>query len=438
MKGKHLDIVCFSDITWDFMQQRHQHILTRFPKNWKIIFIQPSLIGAIIQRRKEYRSKPNDNRSYPQNKNIHIISMPIIHKSDRNSIFRRINNTLIVLWSKLILRRYHIKHPIILFYEPRFSPVIGKLGESLVWYDLIDDRLAFSEVPGWMKDNIETIMAKADFITTSSERLYKIAKSGRRQNTTRKITKQDIDSVNNQNVEDKNEDEIFMVGNGVDYEHFAHIQVVDGGTGDIGNDADDNITKANNKNNTLSEIIKNPNQPIVGYFGSVGEWFDFELVEKILKAFPTLFILVIGFVFPKQSKQTQALERDYQNIRFLGRRDYWTLPSYLQAFSVAIIPFKVYSLTESVNPTKFYEYCAGGKPIITSAIPELERYQDLICYAHNHEEFLESLSDIVVSKTKSQNVKQLRCIAKENSWDKKVEAIMGIISKFLLAARCEN
>jgi glycosyltransferase involved in cell wall biosynthesis len=410
------------------MQQRHQHILTRFPKSCKIIFVQPSLIGALLQRRKESKVRSNNNHV---NKNIHVVSMPIIHKTDRNSIFRRMNDMIIVLWSKLILKRFRIKQPVVLFYEPRFSPVIGKLGESLVWYELIDDRLAFSEVPSRMKDNIEELMAKADFITTSSEKLYQIAKSGRGINTGSKITKQDA-GMAAQNMPNQDSD-VFMVGNGVDFEHFAKIQ-----HNYQNKDVDSNIiNKSNNIANLtdakiLPEMIRNSNQPIVGYFGSVGEWFDFELVEKILKAFPTLFILVIGFVFPKESSRTQALEREYQNIRFLGRRDYSILPSYLQAFAVAIIPFKIYSLTESVNPTKFYEYCAGGKPIITTAIPELERYQDLICYAHNHEEFLGSLSDLISdNETRKQNVEQLRNIAKENSWDKKVQIIMGIIYKFL-------
>jgi len=430
-----LDIVCFSDITWNFMQQRHQHILTRLPKNWKIIFVQPSLIGAILQRRKKSLSLSN-NRSYAVSKNIHIVSMPIVHKTDRNSLLRRMNDMVIILWSKLILRRYHIKQPIILFYEPRFSPVIGKLGESLVWYELIDDRIAFSEVPSWMKDNIEAIMTKADFITTSSEKLYQIAKSQTRRRTTRKIRKQGIERAvqnsqeHDQNGHENSNNDIFLVGNGVDFEHFASIQ------GRQGKDVNSEIN--NNNNSALTEIMRNSNQPIVGYFGSVGEWFDFELIEKIAKTFPTLFILIIGFVFPKQVKLIQALERDYENIRFLGRKDYSALPSYLEAFSVAIIPFKIYTLTESVNPTKFYEYCAGGKPIITTAIRELEIYEDLICYAHSHEEFLESLSDIVILKTKKQNVNQLKDIAKANSWDKKVEIIMGIISKFVVVSRCKN
>jgi hypothetical protein len=411
------------------MQQRHQHILTRFPKSCKIIFVQPSLIGALLQRRKESKLRSNNN---PVNKNIHVVSMPIIHKTDHNSIFRRFNDMIIVLWSKLVLKRFRINQPVILFYEPRFSPVIGKLGESLVWYELIDDRLAFSEVPSKMKENIEELMAKADFITTSSEKLYQIAKLVRGIKTRSKITKQDA-GMAAQEMHNQDSD-VFMVGNGVDFEHFAKIQhnYQNKGVDSNSNINDKSKNIANLTDAKMPEMVKNSNQPIVGYFGSIGEWFDFELVEKILKAFPTLFILVIGFVFPKESSRTQALEREYQNIRFLGRRDYSILPSYLQAFAVAIIPFKIYSLTESVNPTKFYEYCAGGKPIITTAIPELERYQDLICYAHNHEEFLGSLSDLISdNETKKQNVEQLRNIAKENSWDKKVQIILRIIYKFL-------
>ncbi len=78
-----------------------------------------------------------------------------------------------------------------------------------------------------MKDNIEEIITKADFITTSSEKLYQIAKSQRKRRRTTKLTKQHIErSVQigqdcSQKVNEGDNDEIFLVGNGVDFEHFA-------------------------------------------------------------------------------------------------------------------------------------------------------------------------------------------------------------------------
>jgi hypothetical protein len=363
------------------MQHRHQHILNRLPKNWKIIFVQPSLPGAILQGKA---------LSSPINKNIFITTMPIIHTIDRISFFRRINDILIVAWSRFVLKRHHIKHPVILLYEPRFSPVIGKLGERLVWYELIDDRLSFTEVPSRIRGNVETVLIKADMVTASSYKLYEMAKSQR-----------------------KEKNNVFLVGNGVDYDHFAANRQ------EISFDNPDDILG-----------IKELNHPIIGYIGSVGEWFDFELIEKIATRFPTAFILVIGFVFPKLSKRVREIVREHPNVRFVGRKNYSNLAVYVNAFTASIIPFKIYNLTESVNPTKFYEYCAAGRPVITTALPELERYQDVISYAHDHEEFLEFLESIVILKTKKQDQDRLRNIAKENIWDRKVQAIIDILFKF--------
>jgi hypothetical protein len=364
------------------MQHRHQHILNRLPNNWKIIFVQPSLPGAILKGKA---------LSAPINKNIFITTMPIIHTTDRISFFRRINDILIVAWSRFVLKKHHIKHPVILLYEPRFSPVIGKLGERLVWYELIDDRLGFSEVPSRIRGNMETVLVKADLITASSSKLYDMAKSQR-----------------------KEKNNVFLVGNGVDYDHFAANR--------------QNINFDNTDDDILA--IKQKNQPIIGYLGSVGEWFDFDLIEKIATRFPTTFILVIGFVFPKLSKRAGEIVRKHPNVRFLGRKNYLKLAVYLNAFTASIIPFKIYDLTEAVNPTKFYEYCAAGRPVITTALPELERYQDVISYAHDHEEFLESLENIIILKTKKQDQERLRNIAKENMWDRKVQSIIDILFKF--------
>jgi len=364
------------------MQHRHQHILNRLPKNWKIIFVQPSLPGAIFQGKA---------LSAPINKNIFITTMPIIHAADRITFFRRINDILVVAWSRFVLKRHHIKHPVILLYEPRFSPVIGKLGERLVWYELIDDRLSFSEVPSRIRRNVETVLVNADLVTASSGKLYDMAKSQR-----------------------KERNNVFLVGNGVDYDHFA---------------ADRHDISFDNTDDSILAINK-LNHPIIGYLGSIGEWFDFELIEKIAARFPTTFILVIGFVFPRLSKRVGEIVREHPNVRFVERKNYSKLAAYLNAFTVSIIPFKIYNLTESVNPTKFYEYCAAGRPVITTALPELEKYQDVISYAHDHEEFLESLESIVILKTKKQDQDRLRSIAKENLWDSKVQAIIDILFKF--------
>ena len=62
-----------------------------------------------------------------------------------------------------------------------------------------------------------------------------------------------------------------------------------------------------------------------------------------------------------------------RNIRVLGRKPYAELPRYAKAFDVALMPFKLNELTLAANPLKVREYLAAGLPVVSTAIPEVER-----------------------------------------------------------------
>jgi hypothetical protein len=57
----------------------------------------------------------------------------------------------------------------------------------------------------------------------------------------------------------------------------------------------------------------------------------------------------------------------------LGRKSYADLPRYAKAFDVALMPFAVNELTLAANPLKVREYLAAGLPVVSTAIPEVER-----------------------------------------------------------------
>jgi hypothetical protein len=48
---------------------------------------------------------------------------------------------------------------------------------------------------------------------------------------------------------------------------------------------------------------------------------------------------------------TSALLPGLPNIQYLGQRDYQTLPVYIKAFDVAIMPFPLNEATRSIGPT---------------------------------------------------------------------------------------
>jgi glycosyltransferase involved in cell wall biosynthesis len=62
------------------------------------------------------------------------------------------------------------------------------------------------------------------------------------------------------------------------------------------------------------------------------------------------------------------------NIHLLGPRPFADLPSYVAHFSAGIIPFAVNGLTRAVNPIKLREMLSAGCPVVSTALPEVERY----------------------------------------------------------------
>jgi glycosyltransferase involved in cell wall biosynthesis len=135
-------------------------------------------------------------------------------------------------------------------------------------------------------------------------------------------------------------------------------------------------------------------------------------------------VVLIGWVFNKQRSAIQRLSKNYSNLYFLGRRSYDSLPCYVKAFNVCIIPFRAYKLTEAVNPIKLYEYLAAGKPVISTSLPELAKYKHIIYVANDSKEFLEFIDK--ASNIKHDPTNFLK-IASDHDWQNKVEQMIDII-----------
>jgi hypothetical protein len=58
---------------------------------------------------------------------------------------------------------------------------------------------------------------------------------------------------------------------------------------------------------------------------------------------------------------------------------------------VGIIPFVVNALTLNVNPIKLREYLAAGLPVVSTRLPEIEPYGEVVHLAANEGEFIEGI-----------------------------------------------
>ncbi|MGE5455570.1 MAG: glycosyltransferase [Ignavibacteriales bacterium] len=195
-----------------------------------------------------------------------------------------------------------------------------------------------------------------------------------------------------------------LITNGCDYEHFKKKEYK------IPNE----IAK-----------IKNSNKPIIGYYGALASWFDYDLIKKMSDT-NKYEIVLIGLKYDDSLEESDIL--NLENVYYLGKKDYDELPIYSSYFDVCIIPFIINEITLSTSPVKLFEYMASEKPIVTTNLPECHKYKSILI-SKDHQEFIENL-DKAIGLAKDKNyIELLRKDALNNTWSSKCNEIINFISE---------
>lgn len=123
-------------------------------------------------------------------------------------------------------------------------------------------------------------------------------------------------------------------------------------------------------------------------------------------------------------------------MSFLGEKPRELLPNYLKAFDVAIMSYDLNSHVLTNYPLKFHEYLAGAKPIVSVNIPELEPFRNVIYISQNAEEFLSNIRFAIKENTSDKVQKRIE-VARQNTWDKRVEEISCLIESKSITTKNE-
>ncbi len=162
-------------------------------------------------------------------------------------------------------------------------------------------------------------------------------------------------------------------------------------------------------------------RPIAGYYGALAEWFDYELVDETARLRPDWSFLLIGPMYDQSLQGRPMLKRE--NVRWIGPRDYHLLPGYLALFDVATIPFRINPITTATSPLKLYEYFAGGKPVVTTPMPECAAFPE-VAIARDARELADALDPARAKGRDPAFRERLRALGRENSWDARVKAAL--------------
>jgi glycosyltransferase involved in cell wall biosynthesis len=164
-------------------------------------------------------------------------------------------------------------------------------------------------------------------------------------------------------------------------------------------------------------------KPIIGFFGTISPWLDFDLIIDIAKTRPDWSLVFLG----PADTDVKSLTK-FRNVYFVGKIPYELLPEYAMAFDVAIIPFLVNELTVSVNPLKLLEYLACGLPIVTTKLPEIRKFSNLIYIANGPLDFMENIKKALSEDSEKMKVRRIE-EARKHSWVNVAEKLAFHIEK---------
>lgn len=166
----------------------------------------------------------------------------------------------------------------------------------------------------------------------------------------------------------------------------------------------------------LSEI----SSPIVLYVGAIGLRIDFELLDQVSSTHLEKHFVFIG---PKGSGYHPLLEQK-SNVSFLGPIAQEKLPPYFQHAALAIIPFRINSLTAAIYPLKIHEYLAAGLSVVSTPFSaDIKAFQDQIYLASSAEEFGNSIEKAIKQAPHSLNKNSVLSV-ESSSWKSRAKQLL--------------
>jgi glycosyltransferase involved in cell wall biosynthesis len=191
----------------------------------------------------------------------------------------------------------------------------------------------------------------------------------------------------------------------------------------------DLFSRASDPSLPVAEALSGVRSPIIGYFGSIGEWMDFELIAFLARSRPEWTFVFVGYA----SADTSAW-RELPNILLPGPRPYEELPRWAKAFDVAIYPQKVNRQVKHSNPLKLREYLATGKPVVAVTTPETAKFSSVVRLADTPEDYLAAIERALAEDGPEQTRQRMDSV-KPLSWDARFQETIERVAKMLEGKR---
>jgi GT2 family glycosyltransferase/glycosyltransferase involved in cell wall biosynthesis len=361
--------VLFAPVDWDFRKQRPQNIAKNLNQTGsEVFYINPTM---------KFHLKRRINLVVKNIEGINVVTFYSRHYRTSDYIGvkpipNRLGEEFAYAIEQMLASSANFS-TVITIQQPGWWPVVRHLVGNQIVFDCMDLHNGFDSISADIDNLEDQIDLIADQVIVTSQYLQSIKGKGFANKTT-------------------------CIRNAVEFSHFPFLD-----------------RQLDNK------------EVVVGYFGAIAEWFDFDLIAEIARNNPEIRFEIIGRV--SDSRVAKALD-SFSNILFLGEIPSAVLPSRIVNWNAGLIPFRLSPLILATNPVKMYEYAASGIPVVATDIPEVRSIAETttgVYVASTPATFQENLESAI--QLSESDRKSLRRWAEGQTWKQRTEQILQVIEK---------
>jgi glycosyltransferase involved in cell wall biosynthesis len=306
------------------------------------------------------------------------VATPLVLPLPQSELASKINRQILrmtvrVLRAQLGIDKFHL-----FTFLPNTAPYVGTLGEELAVYYCVDE---WSTFPGLDREG-----------TLAMER--------------RLLERVDATFTTSLALRDKKRQHCrntFLAPHGVDYRKFARA-------------IDDALE-------IPADLAALPG-PRIGFFGTLRDFLDYELMAHIAKARPNWSLALIG-----QELCDIGPLKGLPNVHLLGQKKHDELPAYCKGFDVGLIPYRIDNEVKFINPLKLREYLSAGLPVVSTNMPEVQPYAQLCHIANTGDELVAALERALTEGSREQRIARSAGMVNE-TWQARVASISNVLDQF--------
>lgn len=333
---------------WNSMWKSRHQLMSRFATCMPVLYAEPAKTLRDCRSGKypisQYWSDWQSHRLRREKDNLSVFTSPVYMPVSGSRLLGPPTRKIWLSAIRRSARSCGIDYPILWVSLPSMLYAVGKLGEVMSIYHVVDEYTGYTGLTEAgrkrLADQENMLLDSVDHVIVASPELEKA-----------------------KNASGRN---VLIMENGVDTQAFG---------------------EAREKGRTPDDLQK-IQSPRIGYCGLIGKRLDLDLLFQVAQSLPDCSLVLIGKIDSRECESDLSTLKSLPNVYFLGQKEPRQVPDYIVGLDVGLLPYALNTETFHISPLKMYEYMAAGIPTVSTDIPAARRQEDLVTVVKDGTEFV--------------------------------------------------